>query len=59
MIKNFKARDSLMQNFVELDIKKILDRKAMTFMVWSLKTSLTQIVESNKIIKSYKFLIIS
>ena len=59
MIKNFKARDCLIQNFVELGLKKILDRKAMTFMIWRLKASLTQIEESNKIIKSDKSLKIS
>ena len=48
-----------MQNFVELDMKKILDCNAMTFIVWSLKTSLTQIEESNKIIKSFKSLKVS
>ena len=29
-----------MENFMELDMKKKLDPKAMTFGVWGLKTSL-------------------
>ena len=31
-----------MQNFMELDMKKFLDPKALTFKVWGLKTTLGQ-----------------
>ena len=40
--QNLKTRAYLMQNFMELDMKKFLDLKAMTFGVWGLKTSLGQ-----------------
>ena len=42
MTQNLKIRANLMQNFMELDMKKISDPKALTFGVWGLKTSLGQ-----------------
>ena len=42
MTQNLKIRAYLMQNFMELDNKKILDPKALTFGIWGLKTSLGQ-----------------
>ena len=42
MILNLKIRANLMQNFMELDMKKISDPKALKFGVWGLKTSLGQ-----------------
>ena len=42
MTQNLKIRAYLMQNFMELDIKKSSDIKALTFAVWDLKTSLGQ-----------------
>ena len=41
-IQKLKIRAHLMQNFMEHDMKKLLDPKALTFGVWSLKTSLGQ-----------------
>ena len=38
--KNVKIRVYLMQNVMELDMKKISDAKALTFGIWGLKTSL-------------------
>ena len=32
-----------MQNFMELDMKKVLDPKVLTFGVWGVKTSLGQL----------------
>ena len=37
-----KIRANLMQNFMELDMKKIPDPKSPTFGVWGLQTSLGQ-----------------
>ena len=37
-----KIVNELMQNFMELDMKKISDLKALPFEVWGLKTSLGQ-----------------
>ena len=42
MTKNLKIRTYLMQNFMELDMKNFSDLKALTFGVWSVKTSLGQ-----------------
>ena len=42
MTQNLKIRANLMQNFMELDMKKISDPKALKFGVWGLKTSLGQ-----------------
>ena len=42
MTQNLKIRANLMQNFMELDMKKISDPKALTFGVWGLKASLGQ-----------------
>ena len=42
MVQNLKIRANLMQNFMELDMKKFSDPKALTFGVWGLKTSLGQ-----------------
>ena len=42
MAQNLKIRANLMQNFMELDMKKFSDPKALTFGVWGLKTSLGQ-----------------
>ena len=36
-------RACFMQHFMEFDMKKILDPKALTFEVWGLKTSLGQL----------------
>ena len=37
MTQNLKIRASFMHNFIELDLKKIVDPKAVPFRVWSLK----------------------
>ena len=42
MTKNLKIRAYLMQNFIELDMKKISDPKALIFGVWCLKPNLGQ-----------------
>ena len=42
MTQNLKIRAYLMQNFMELDIKKISDHKALTFDIWGLKPNLGQ-----------------
>ena len=42
MTRNLKIRAYLMQNFMELVMKKISDPKALTFGLWGLKTSLGQ-----------------
>ena len=42
MNQNLKIIAYLMQNFIELDMKPFSDPKALTFGVWSLKTSLGQ-----------------
>ena len=42
MTQNLKIIAYLMQNFIELDMKKFSDLKALTFAVWGLKTSLGQ-----------------
>ena len=42
MTQNCKIRAYLMQNFIELDMKKFTDPKTLTFGVWDLKTSLVQ-----------------
>ena len=42
MIQNWKIRAYLIQNFMELDMKKFSDPKALSFGVWGLKTSLGQ-----------------
>ena len=34
MTQNWKIRAYLMQNFVELDMKKLSDPKALTFGIW-------------------------
>ena len=38
-VKNLKIRAYLMQNSMELDMKKNSDLKALTFGLWGLKTS--------------------
>ena len=43
MTQNLKIRAYMIQNFIELDRKKIPDPKALTFGVWSLKASLGQL----------------
>ena len=40
--QNLKIRAYLMQNFMELDMKKNSDPKALTFGVWGLKLNLGQ-----------------
>ena len=40
--QHLKIRAYLMQNFMELDMKKISDTKALTFGVWGLKPNLGQ-----------------
>ena len=42
MTENLKVRGYLIQNFMELDMKKCSDPKALTFGVWGLKPSLGQ-----------------
>ena len=42
MTQNCKIRAYLMQNFIELDMKKFTDPKTLIFGVWGLKTSLVQ-----------------
>ena len=42
MTQNLKIRAYLMQNFMELDMKKISDPKALTFGVWGLKPNFGQ-----------------
>ena len=38
-----------MQNFMELDIRKFLDRKSVTYEVWGLKTCLEQLGPKRRI----------
>ena len=40
MTQKLKIRAYLMQNFMELDMKKISDFKGLVFGIWSLKTRL-------------------
>ena len=42
MTQNLKIRAHLVQNFMELDMKKISDPKLLTLSTWGLKTSLGQ-----------------
>ena len=42
MTQNLEIKAYLMQNFMDLDMKKISDPKALTFRVLGLKTSLAQ-----------------
>ena len=42
MTQNLKIRAYLMQNFMELDMKRISDPIALTFGVWTLKPNLGQ-----------------
>ena len=42
MTQNLKIRAYLMQNFMELDMKKISDPKTLTFGAWGLKPNLGQ-----------------
>ena len=42
MTQNLKIRPYLMQNFMELDMKRISDPIALTFGVWTLKPNLGQ-----------------
>ena len=42
MTQNLKIGAFLMQNFIELNMKKFSDPKSLTFGVWGLKTSLGQ-----------------
>ena len=42
MTQNLKIRAYLMQKFMELDMKKVSDPKALTFGVWGLKPNLGQ-----------------
>ena len=42
MTQNLKIRANLMQNLMELEMKKCSDPKALTFGIWGLKTSLGQ-----------------
>ena len=42
MTQDLKIRAYLMQNFMELDMKKFSDPKALKFGVWGVKTSLEQ-----------------
>ena len=42
MTQNLKSRAYLMENFMELDMKKISDPKPLTFGVWALRPNLGQ-----------------
>ena len=42
MTQNLKIRAYLMQNVMELDMKKISDPKGLTFSIWGLETRLGQ-----------------
>ena len=42
MAQHLKIRANLILNFMELDMNKFSDPKALTFGVWDLKTSLGQ-----------------
>ena len=42
MTQNCKIRAYLLQKFMELDMKKFINLKTMTFEVWDLKPSLGQ-----------------
>ena len=42
MTQNLKIGAFLMQNFIELNMKKFSDPKSLTFGIWGLKTSLGQ-----------------
>ena len=42
MTQKLKIRAYLMQNFMELNMKRISDHKGLTFGIWSLKTRLGQ-----------------
>ena len=42
MTQNLSIRPYLMQNFMELEMKKTSDPKALTFSVWALKPNLGQ-----------------
>ena len=42
MTPNLKIRAYLMQNFMELDMKKMSDPKGLTFSIWGLKVRLGQ-----------------
>ena len=42
MTQNLKIAAYLMQNFMELDMKKISNPKALSFGVWDLKSNLGQ-----------------
>ena len=42
MTQNLKRRAYLMQDFMELDMRKLSDPKALTLGVWGLKTRLGQ-----------------
>ena len=42
MTQNMKIRAYLIQNFMELDMKKFSDPKVLTFGAWGLKPSLGQ-----------------
>ena len=42
MIQKLKIRAYLMQEFMELDVKKNSDPKALTFGIWGLKPNLGQ-----------------
>ena len=42
MTQNLKISTYLMQNFMELDMRKNSDPKALTFGVWDLKPNLGQ-----------------
>ena len=43
MTQNLKTRVSFIQTFMELDVRKFLNSKAVKFGVWGLKTSLGQL----------------
>ena len=43
MTQNLKIRAYLMQDFMELDRKKVLDPKTLIFGVWGWETSLGQL----------------
>ena len=49
MTQNLKIRACFMPDVMELDMKKPIDPKAVTFGVWGLKTSLGQLGPKRRI----------
>ena len=51
MTQTLKIIAYLMENFIELDMKKFSDLKALIFGVWDLKTSLGQFGGPDPLVK--------